>query len=463
MIMKISKLLFSAVILLIVSSCKKDDPNPSIEGYTLEWSDEFNGSSISTVNWVHEIGDGTDYGLPVGWGNNELQLYTNASQNSYLEDISDDNAALVIEATESAPGEYRSAKLTTSGLRSFRYGKIDARIKLPAAQGMWPAFWMLGDNFSSLGWPGCGEIDILELVGFEPNTIRGNIHYVDSDQSYATAEGDPAVIAESFSEDYHQFGIEWTPTEITYLLDDVVYKTVSIDNEGMKEFDRSFYLILNVAVGGNWPGSPDASTVFPQKMYVDYIRYYSKDGFNPPTEPALVVAEETVGVFTPPNSTQHAFSQGLNQFPNIEVVVYGAGGEPDVSTSGSAVDGDSSLLFSFPGGNWGGGYFDLDTAIMDMSSYANGNLVFSVNKPVELQNAEIKIESPFSSGSVFLTNYSPSNTLSNGFVEYTIPLSDFTGLDFTNIKIPFACWNPTDGSGAFSSFDVYFDDIRWEQ
>ena len=461
--MKISKLLFSAVIILIVSSCKKDDPNPSIEGYTLEWSDEFNGSSISTVNWVHEIGDGTDYGLPVGWGNNELQLYTNASQNSYLEDISDDNAALVIEATESAPGEYRSAKLTTSGLRSFRYGKIDARIKLPTAQGMWPAFWMLGDNFSTLGWPGCGEIDILELVGFEPNTIRGNIHYVDSDQRYASAEGDPAIIAESFSEDYHQFGMEWTPNEITYLLDDVVYKTVSIDNEGMKEFDRSFYLILNVAVGGNWPGSPDASTVFPQKMYVDYIRYYSKDGFNPPTEPALVVAEETVGVFTPPNSTQHAFSQGLNQFPNIEVVVYGAGGEPDVSTSGTAVDGDSSLLFSFPGGNWGGGYFDLDTAIMDMSSYANGNLVFSVNKPVELQNAEIKIESPFSSGSVFLTNYSPSNTLSNGFVEYTIPLSDFTGLDFTNIKIPFACWNPTDGSGAFSSFDVYFDDIRWEQ
>ena len=463
MIMKISKLLFGAVILLIVSSCKKDDPNPSIEGYTLEWSDEFNGSSISTVNWVHEIGDGTDYGLPVGWGNNELQLYTNASQNSYLEDISDDNAALVIEATESAPGEYRSAKLTTSGLRSFRYGKIDARIKLPTAQGMWPAFWMLGDNFSSLGWPGCGEIDILELVGFEPNIIRGNIHYVDSDQSYASAEGDPAIIAESFSEDYHQFGIEWTPNEITYLLDDIVYKTVSIDDDGMKEFDRSFYLILNVAVGGNWPGSPDASTVFPQKMYVDYIRYYSKDGFNPPTEPALVVAEETVGVFTPPNSTQHAFSQGLNQFPNIEVVVYGAGGEPDVSTSGTAIDGDSSLLFSFPGGNWGGGYFDLDTAIMDMSSYSNGSLVFSVNKPVELQNAEIKIESPFSSGSVFLTNYSPSNTLSNGFVEYTIPLSDFTGLDFSNIKIPFACWNPTDGSGAFSSFDVYFDDIRWEQ
>ena len=244
---------------------------------------------------MHEIGDGTDYGLPVGWGNNELQLYTNASQNSYLEDISDDNTALVIEATESAPGEYHSAKLTTSGLRSFRYGKIDARIKLPTAQGMWPAFWMLGDNFSTLGWPGCGEIDILELVGFEPNTIRGNIHYVDSDQSYASAEGDPAIIAESFSEDYHQFGIEWTPNEITYLLDDVVYKTVSIDNDGMKEFDRSFYLILNVAVGGNWPGSPDASTVFPQKMYVDYIRYYSKDGFNPPSEPALVVAEETVG------------------------------------------------------------------------------------------------------------------------------------------------------------------------
>lgn len=451
--------------LLVILACEKTPPvdTPDFEGYTLVWSDEFDDNDINSLNWVREIGDGTDYGLPAGWGNSELQLYTEASENAYIEVDADGVSALVIAATEEGQGNYRSAKLTTQGLHSFRYGKIDARIKLPTAQGMWPAFWMLGDNFSTVDWPGCGEIDILELVGSEPNVVRGNIHYVDADQNYKNDEGSPKMISETFDQDYHNFGIDWTPTDITFSLDGTVFKTTSIENDGMKEFQRSFYLILNVAVGGNWPGPPDATTTFPQKMYVDYIRYYSKDGFTPPSEPALDIVEETVGVYVPPSIAQYAFNSTLNQFPGLEPKIFGAGGEPVIVSSSTAVEGDSALLFSYPGGNWGGGWFDLNASTVDMSAYASGNLIFSIKKPADLHDAEIKLESSSTNAAVFLVNYTPTNTLADGYIEYTIPLSDFTGLDFTDIKIPFALWNPVDASGSFSAFDVYLDNIQWVQ
>ena len=456
------------VLLLFVIACNPDPDVPPIdepdfEGYTLVWSEEFDGNEINSLNWIHELGDGTAYGLPVGWGNDELQLYTDAPTNSYIEEDADGVSALVIAATEESPGNYRSAKLTTQGLHSFRYGKIDARIKLPTAQGMWPAFWMLGNNFPTLGWAGCGEIDILELVGSEPNVVRGNIHYVDGAQEYANDEGSPKMISETFDQNYHNFSIEWTPTEIKWFLDGELFKTTSIDDDGMKEFDRSFYLILNVAVGGNWPGNPDATTTFPQKMYVDYIRYYSKDGFTAPTEPALDIDEETVGVYVPPSIAQYAFNSTMTQFPNAELVVFGGGGEPEIFPSDNAIEGDSALLFRYPGGNWGGGWFDMNTSTVDMSAYASGSLVFSINKPVDLVDAEIKLESTSTDAAVFLVNYTPTATLADGYVEYTIPLADFVGLDFTEIKIPFAFWNPVDAGGGFPAADVLLDNIHWVQ
>ena len=463
------KLIFFYLLLLFVIACNPDEEQPptgetpGFEGYTLVWSDEFDGNSINTSNWVHELGDGTDYGLPAGWGNDELQLYTDASDNSYIEQDADGTSALVIEATEEGAGNYRSAKLTTQGLQSFRYGKIDARIKLPTAQGMWPAFWMLGDNFPTVGWAGCGEIDIMELVGSEPDVVHGNIHYVNGQQEYKNAEGDSKMINETFDQNYHNFSIEWTPTEIQWFLDGELFKTTSIDDDGMKEFHRSFYLILNVAVGGNWPGSPDASTSFPQKMYVDYVRYYTKDGFTAPTEPVLDIDEETVFINIPPNVGEYAFNESMNQFPGIGTMIFGGGGEPDILPSGTAIDGDSAVLFRYPGNSWGGGWFDLDQSPVDMSAYANGSLVFAINLPSTIVDAEIKLESVSSDAAVFLTNYTPTNTLSNGYVEYTIPLSDFAGLDFTDIKIPFAFWNPVDASGGFPAGDVLIDNIHWVQ
>jgi hypothetical protein len=229
----------------------------------------------------------------------------------------------------------------------------------------------------------------------------------------------------------------------------------------MKEFQRSFYLILNVAVGGPWAGNPDATTTFPQRMYVDYIRYYSKDDFSAPDAPALNIEEETVGSFVPPNLAQQAFNSTLNQFPELELNTFGAGGEPLISGSGEVVEGDSSLLFSYPGGNWGGGWFEMTTPA-DYSSYANGNLVFSLRKPADLWDAEIKLESVSTGISVFLVDYTPT-TVGNDYVEYTIPLADFDGLDFTDIRIPFALWNPVDLSSSFTALDILVDNIYWTE
>lgn len=449
---------------VLLFSCVEDpiiDPNAvkEYEGFTLVWNDEFNENEINDLNWIHEIGDGTAYGLPAGWGNNEIQLYTDASTNSSIEEDGD-ISSLVITVTEDSPGNYLSAKLTTQELQSFRYGKIDARIKLPTGQGMWPAFWMLGDNRPLIDWPGCGEIDILELVGNQPSTVHANVHYTDIENNYANDEGSSVEISETFDQAYHNFTIDWTPTEIRFSLDDQVYKTTTIE-DGMKEFQRSFYMILNVAVGGPWAGNPDATTSFPQKMYVDYIRYYIQNDFTAPVAPELNIEEETVGTFVPPSLAQYAFNSDLNQFPDLELSIFGAGGEPDIFSSGTVVEGDSSLLFSYPGGNWGGGWFEMGTP-QDLSSYANGNLIFSLQQPTDLANMEIKLEATTNAASVFLVDYTPSASAS-GFVEYTIPLSDFTGLDLTDIFIPVAFWNPVDASGSFVPFDVVLDNIYWEE
>ena len=464
------KLGLYSIILISLLSCdqssdpmESSNPNPEInefEGYSLVWSDEFNDNSINSLDWVHELGDGTAYGLPAGWGNNEIQLYTDAVENSYIEKDTDDVSALVISVTEDSPGNYLSAKLTTEGLQSFRYGKIDARIKLPTAQGMWPAFWLLGDNRPEIDWPGCGEIDIVELVGTMPNVAHANVHYTNGENEYSNDEGSPKVINETFDLNYHNFGIEWTPEEISFSLDGLVYKTTTLEDD-MKEFQRSFYLILNVAVGGPWAGNPDETTSFPQKMYVDYIRYYSKDGFTAPAPPALDIEEETVGSFIPPSIAQFAFNSTLDQFPEAALMIFGAGGEPVISSSANAIEGDSSLLFSYPGGNWGGGWFEMEVPL-DLSEYSEGHIVFSLQKPIDLFDAEIKLEAVSNSASLFLNDYMPTD-VANDFVEYRIPFADFLDLDFTEIRIPFALWNPMDSNAEFTPFDILVDNIYWEK
>jgi beta-glucanase (GH16 family) len=433
-----------------------DDVETEIDvpaGYSLEWHDEFNREAIDASNWTYETGDGTAFGLPAGWGNDELQIYTNSSDNSMI--TTESNASvLAITARENGSGGYTSAKLTTNDLVSVRFGRIDVRAKMPEGQGLWPAVWMLGDNRGIVDWPGCGEIDIVEVLGHEPDLMYATVHYTNGENRNGEIGEELRSTGASFSEEYHVFTLEWTPEIMAFFVDGQEVHQVAIQSD-MKEFLRSFYLILNVAVGGNWPGDPDGSTVFTQTMYVDYVRVFSKDGFIAPEPPVLDIDEETVGQDIEPNIGDNAIRDDFTDLGNIEVIAFGGGGEPFISASETAVDGDMSLVFDYPGGAWGGAYI-LMAAAADVSGY--DNLKFSLNMPAELVNAEIKLESPSTNAPVFLEDYT-GVPVDNGFMEYTIPLADFGGLDLTSLTIPFAIWNPVDAGGNFLAATVLIDNL----
>lgn len=236
--------------------------------WTLVWSDEFTASTIDTTKWGFDLGAG-------GWGNGELQTYTNT--NAYIQ-----NGELVIKAVKTGPTSYTSSRLKTQDKASWKYGKIQIRAKLPYSQGLWPAFWMLGTNYPSVGWPYCGEIDIMELrgggVGFD-DTIYGTLHWWDEVGNHGASYGSSYTLPtpQFFYQAYHVFEIEWNATDMIWRLDGVQWFTTSINTNlwpTMEEFQKPFSMIMNVAVGGNWPGRPNTSTVWPQYMYVDYVRVY---------------------------------------------------------------------------------------------------------------------------------------------------------------------------------------------
>ncbi|MGM0374967.1 MAG: family 16 glycosylhydrolase [Chloroflexota bacterium] len=241
------------------------EPEDSSErdGWELVWQDEFDLSYLDTENWIYDTGAG-------GWGNEELQFYTNSSKN-----VRTQEGMLIIEARQENHhgNDYTSARIKTQTLHSWTYGRIEARMKLPTGQGIWPAFWMLGEDFPSAGWPDCGEIDIMENIG-DPWTIYGTVHgpgYSGGNGigSSATTSGDP------LNEAFHTYAIEWQPDEIRWYLDGIEYHTVTnADVPGKWVFDHPFFIILNLAVGGEWPGYPDQTTQFPQQLVVDYVRVY---------------------------------------------------------------------------------------------------------------------------------------------------------------------------------------------
>ena len=245
--------------------------------WALTWSDEFDGADGSAPDpkkWTAETGGG-------GWGNNELEYYTARRTNSRVE-----KGNLVIDALQEkftgpdgVAREYTSARLKTGKLFTQKYGKFEARIRIPKGQGMWPAFWMLGDDIPTAGWPACGEIDIMENVGFEPGTIHGTIH--GPGYSGDKSLGAPyALPSGNVADDFHLFAVEWEPKEIRFYVDSHLYETrtpADLPAGTRWVFDHPFFLILNVAVGGKWPGNPDASTKFPQEMLVDYVRVYSRE------------------------------------------------------------------------------------------------------------------------------------------------------------------------------------------
>lgn len=251
--------------------------SPAVVGWTLSWSDEFGGPAGATVDqtrWTFDVGGG-------GWGNQELQSYTDRPRNAHL---SGDGSLVIDVLRESHTGpdgiarDYTSARLKTQGLFTQTYGRFEARLKIPSGQGIWVAFWMLGADIASLGWPACGEIDIMENIGREPGVVHGTFH--GPGYSGGEAIGAPFTLPSGrFADDFHVFAVEWEPQGVRWSVDGQVYLTRTPANlpAGTRwVFDHPFFLILNVAVGGSWPGSPDATTTFPQQMFVDYVRVYRR-------------------------------------------------------------------------------------------------------------------------------------------------------------------------------------------
>jgi len=273
-------------VILIVTSCDLDETQEVTTLNNLVMSDEFDVDGAPDSNmWGYENGDGTNEGIP-GWGNNELQYYTDRPENVIVE-----NGVLIITAKEeSFEGKgYTSARLTSQDLFEQQYGRFEARIRVPFGKGYWPAFWLLGvpktisvDGEEVLEeWPAVGEIDIMEYLGDEPSNVFGTLHGpgfsgAESISKEFTLEND------RFDTGFHVFGIEWSPTSVNFYVDGNIYQTLTredvaekTDGEGVWVFDRPFYIILNVAIGGNLPGNPTENTVFPQSMIVDYVRVYN--------------------------------------------------------------------------------------------------------------------------------------------------------------------------------------------
>ena len=242
-------------------------------GWTLVWSDEFNataGTGADTTKWnLINKGD--------GFGNNELQFYTNRPANAYH----DGNGFLVIKAVrETYMGrEYTSARLESRGKFERTYGRFEARMQLPYGQGIWPAFWMLGNDIGSAGWPTCGEIDIMENIGREPSIVHGSLHGPGYSGGNPLGNAYTLPGGARFADGFHVFAVEWEQNVVRWYMDDIQYGTkgpTDTPSGARWVYDHPFYLLLNLAVGGNWPGVPDSTTVFPQTLTFDYVRVYSR-------------------------------------------------------------------------------------------------------------------------------------------------------------------------------------------
>jgi beta-glucanase (GH16 family) len=252
-----------------VSTVNEYDPG---QDWKLVWSDEFDKESLDENNWNYQV-------VEAGRFNEEWQRYTNSSENAYI-----DNDCLVIraihESDDHGMDQYTSARVHTANKQSWKYGKIMARIKLPQGNGIWPAFWMLGANIDENGgdtpWPQSGEIDILELYGSKDDGIvEANLHYADESDSHAMMGAVPFKLKEGkFADAFHVFELEWNDSEVKWFVDGQQYASKPISSDEFSEFHKEFFILLNLAVGGTWAGRPDPSTVFPQHMYVDWVRVY---------------------------------------------------------------------------------------------------------------------------------------------------------------------------------------------
>jgi beta-glucanase (GH16 family) len=363
----LTSILLAAVSICFIG-CDISEPEPiqdkvPSDSYVLVWSDEFDQDSQSPNPdyWNYETGYGS-----WGWGNDEWQLYTSSQENIRTED-----GKMVISALcpSGVPGKrdgsVTSARVTTKNKFDIKYGKIEARIKLPGGMGTWPAFWMLGKNIDDVSWPGCGEIDIMEaspyLLG--RNTTSCAIHWDDGGHNYVS---DKLELGTPLNEDYHVYEVEWSQERIVGRIDGMTYFVKAIDPNKMSEFYNKFFLILNVAIGGNMGGTPDATTVWPQRMYIDYVRAYQIE-----SDPI-----ETFGLFTDETPVDDRITPGLN----AEIYVW------EETLTGASIppyEGSNVLSFATTGKGWFGGGI-MSNYPIDMSAFQNGYINFMIKIPAEV-------------------------------------------------------------------------------
>jgi beta-glucanase (GH16 family) len=251
------------------------DPLATPPGWTLVWADEFDGTDVDPARWSFQTGDGCP--SLCGWGNNELQRYTTTNHTVA-------GGLLTINARREADGSYTSTRLRTLGNGDWTYGRFEIRAKLPTGQGLWPAIWMLFSQDTYGGWAASGEIDIMEAVGSRPDEVFGTIHYGGTAPANVFSGDELRLRSGTFADDFYVFTIEWEEGEIRWYVNNVLFLTKTSDDwfttgstNPAAPFDHDFYMLLNVAVGGNLPGPPDETTVFPQTMQVDYVRVYERD------------------------------------------------------------------------------------------------------------------------------------------------------------------------------------------
>jgi beta-glucanase (GH16 family) len=431
---------------------------------TLVWSDEFNGAQLDPEVWFFETGDGSEYGIP-GWGNNELQWYL--PDNARLE-----GGKLIIAAKrETVDGfGFTSARINTRDRFAFKYGRIEASIKLPSGQGLWPAFWMLPQDSPYGTWPSSGEIDILEAVNLDGfpgpggfgggNEIFGTLHFGGGALG-RIIDGELYTPSTDVTEDFHTYALEWDEFEIRWYYDGILW---AVKNAWVSDaapypapFDQPFHILLNLAIGGDFPGQPDGSTPFPAEMEVDWVRVYSGEEPPPIVTPPADHGPGTGGVYTETITESTITVTGITNS-----VIYNGNNtvaDPN-SVAIPAFEGDVSLEIDYQdsGSTYGGAI--LEFGGVDLTAYDTLNFTIDTSGMAGFADLTIQIEPPGQGAAgtnVSLSSYDPVSTSGN-WATYAIPLGDFTVTDFaaaTNLGF----WNPRDAGGALTFGTLYVDDV----
>jgi beta-glucanase (GH16 family) len=450
---KTQYLIFLAVLFLFFMGCDKilaPKPVPDtgdLANYTLVWEDDFNQDSktLNPDNWNYELGYGGD-----GWGNDEWQQYTNSLDNIKVEDGNLVITAVWDSVSYPVPGKrdgsITSARINSKNKFSVKFGKIQARIKVPTDDGMWPAFWMLGTNYDSQGWPQCGEIDIMEVSPLlhGNDTAMSTVHWWDDDSASHVYEGSTKKLSEPLSNDYHIYEVEWDESRIVGKIDGMSYFVKVIDPSTMDEFFKKFFLIFNVAVGGSLGGSPTANTNWPQSMYVDWVRVYQKD--------SSLIPIQTYGIFTDETPVDAALQIGVN----AEVYVW----ENTLSTALlPPYEGANVLSWSTTGQGWFGAGVSSNSPL-DLSTFEEGNINFWIKIPANV-TFKIGINDAMSNQSyvTFPANQTAFGLTRNGeWGKATIPVSAIKGnVDLEIVSYEFIILEEQGSQCEFAIDDIYWD------